>query len=233
MFSLVPAILRVRRSFLVPINIQILTLVAKSSIYSHPTCKCRMANFKLKSQHFKEGLRDSFLVLVVFFMHVQGAHSPGKPRFFREFWKTQESQRIFMNFTWSQRVLSWVIEFSSQRWCSCFHDGCQLQCVLLLMYQHVISHAWGRSPSFSLAERWLNVDATWLLLHFSNGSNKIGATKKDGDPHRHDTGTYQHVMDKHCRTDYQYENSCISFSDWYSSFKKVLPRLQRHDRPPT
>ena len=37
---------------------------------------------------------------------------------------------------------------------SYFHNGCQLQCVLLLMCRHVIARAWRRSLSLSLAEHF-------------------------------------------------------------------------------
>ena len=36
---------------------------------------------------------------------------------------------------------------------------------------------------------------------FLNGWDKM-ANRRNGDPHRHIAGTYQHVMTKHCGTDY-------------------------------
>ena len=41
---------------------------------------------------------------------------------------------------------------------SYFNNGCQLQCVLLLMCRYVIARAWRRSLSLSLAEHCSNVD---------------------------------------------------------------------------
>ena len=38
---------------------------------------------------------------------------------------------------------------------SYFHDGCQLQCVLLLMCQYVIARAWRRSLCLLLAEQYV------------------------------------------------------------------------------
>ena len=42
---------------------------------------------------------------------------------------------------------------------SYFHNGCQLQCVPLLMRRYVIAGAWRRSLSLSLAEHCSKVDA--------------------------------------------------------------------------
>ena len=56
-----------------------------------------------------------------------------------------------------------------------------------------------------LVERWRNLTVT----RFFERQQQNSSNRKDGDPHRHVTGTCRHVMEKHCRTDYQYENTCI------------------------
>ena len=49
-----------------------------------------------------------------------------------------------------------------------------------------------------------------LTKNSKSGSHMVGTayefSTRDGDSHRHVNGTCRHVMEKHCRTDYQYEN---------------------------
>ena len=73
----------------------------------------------------------------------------------------------------------------------------------MLQGDHILSH-------------WLNAGRT---LTQSNRPSIFRTTatnsdnRKDSDPHRLVTGTCRHVMEKHCRTDYQYENSCACVHD--------------------
>ena len=77
-----------------------------------------------------------------------------------------------MAFLWSYPLPLAALSNRSVQF-SYFHNTCQLQSVLLLTCRQLIALARGRSPSFSLAKRWSNVDAILLLGDFSNGSNKI------------------------------------------------------------
>ena len=98
-----------------------------------------------------------------------------------------------------------------------------------LMYQYISCGLIGRRFHALEVELF-----QFNLLHFRPGCHytPVGcqgmpktshggfAYRKDGDLHRHLTGTSRHVMEKHCRTDYQYGNSCIS-----SSFQQILTKL--------
>ena len=46
------------------------------------------------------------------------------------------------------------------------------------------------------------------MARFFEWQQQNSASRKDGDPHRYVTGTYRHIMEKRCRTDYQHENNC-------------------------
>ena len=65
-----------------------------------------------------------------------------------------------------------------------------------------------------LLSHWLNNGRTFTQsikpsLDFSQYYGK------DGDSPRQVTGMCLHVMEKHCRTDYQYENSCVKIVTFY------------------
>ena len=75
---------------------------------------------------------------------------------------------------------------------------------------------------WTLVERWRNLIVSSKIqpirktaipidtspARFFERQQQNSASKKDGHPHQHVTGTYRHVIEKHCRTDNQYENSC-------------------------
>ena len=63
---------------------------------------------------------------------------------------------------------------------------------------------------FLIGSRLFERGRNLTVIRFFERQQQNSASRKDGDPHRHFTGTCRHVMEKHCRTDYQYENSCTA-----------------------
>ena len=57
---------------------------------------------------------------------------------------------------------------------------------------------------WTLFKRWRNL----TIAQFFEWQKYNSAIRKAGDPYWHVTGTCRHVTEKHCRTYYQYENSC-------------------------
>ena len=88
-----------------------------------------------------------------------------------------------------------------------FLNGCQLQCVLLLTCRHVIT-CLREITFFFIASRMVECWCHLTVTRFFEPQQQNSANRKDGDLHRHVTSMCLHVMEKHCRTDYQFENSC-------------------------
>ena len=79
---------------------------------------------------------------------------------------------------------------------------------------------------WTLVERWRNLTVAWFFERQQQNS----ANRKDGDPHRHVTGTCRHVIEKHCRTDNQYENSCM-YEDTSSHLWNLFHKIMTESKP--
>ena len=62
---------------------------------------------------------------------------------------------------------------------------------------------------FLIGSRLVERSRNLTVPRFFERQQQNSANGNDGDPHRYVTGTCRHVMEKHCRTDHQCENSCI------------------------
>ena len=71
---------------------------------------------------------------------------------------------------------------------------------------------------WTLVKRWRNL----TVARFFEWQQQNSANRQDGDPHRLVTSTCRHIMEKHCRTDYQYENSCTQIRPLILTFKNTV-----------
>ena len=75
-----------------------------------------------------------------------------------------------------------------------------------------------------LLSHWLNVGRTLTqsISRFFERQQHNSANRKDSDPYGHVTGTCRHVIERHCRTDNQYDNRCtavvIEHLNWRGRF---------------